>query len=387
MTLRIMLVIGTRPEAIKMAPVVAILRRLPNLVTPIVVVTGQHRQMLDQVLEIFSIRPDVDLDIMTPNQSLGALTARLAAALDEVIRQQRPDWVLVQGDTTSAMVASLLAFYQGVKVGHIEAGLRTHNLKQPFPEELNRRITDIVSTLYFSPTARTRANLLREGVPGDRILITGNTVIDALLLMRERVREKHGLLAPYHGMLDGKRLVLVTSHRRENFGEPFANICAALRELATRYHDVHFIFPVHYNPNVREPAHAALSGCKSITLIDPVDYETMVALMDRAHLILTDSGGVQEEAPTFDKPLLVMREVTERQEVIEAGAGVLVGTDTDLIISEARRLLDDPVAYRAMAAIPNPYGDGTSSQKIVDAILAHHGLSIRDAQSPAVIQR
>lgn len=387
MTLRIMLVIGTRPEAIKMAPVVAILRRLPNLVTPIVVVTGQHRQMLDQVLEIFSIRPDVDLDVMTPNQSLGALTARLTAALDEVIRQQRPDWVLVQGDTTSAMVASLLAFYQGVKVGHIEAGLRTHNLQQPFPEELNRRITDIVSTLYFSPTARTRSNLLREGVPGDRILITGNTVIDALLLMRERVREKHGLLAPYHGMLDGKRLILVTSHRRENFGEPFANICVALRELATRYHDVHFIFPVHYNPNVREPAHAALAGCKSITLIDPVDYETMVALMDRAHLILTDSGGVQEEAPTFDKPLLVMREVTERQEVIEAGAGVLVGTDTDLIISEARRLLDDPVAYRAMAAIPNPYGDGTSSQKIVDTILAHHGLSVREAQSPAVIQR
>lgn len=382
-----MLVIGTRPEAIKMAPVVAMLRRYPNLITPIVVVTGQHRQMLDQVLEIFSIRPDVDLDVMTPNQSLGALTARLTAALDEVIRQQRPDWVLVQGDTTSAMVASLLAFYQGVKVGHIEAGLRTHNLKQPFPEELNRRITDIVSTLYFSPTARTRSNLLREGVPGEQILITGNTVIDALLLMRERVREKRGLLAAYHGMLDGKRLILVTSHRRENFGEPFANICAALRELATRYHDVHFIFPVHYNPNVREPAHAALAGCKSITLIDPVDYETMVALMDRAHLILTDSGGVQEEAPTFDKPLLVMREVTERQEVIEAGAGVLVGTDTDLIISEARRLLDDPVAYHAMAAIPNPYGDGTASQKIVDAILAHHGPAARATQGPAAIRR
>lgn len=370
--LRIMVIIGTRPEAIKMAPVVKEIGKFPEYFQPLVCVTGQHREMLDQVLDIFKIKPDFDLNIMTPNQSLASLTARLTMALDEVITQSKPDWILVQGDTTSAMVASLVGFYHNVKVGHIEAGLRTHNLRQPFPEEVNRRITDIVSDLYFSPTERTRDNLLREGVRSEAIVVTGNTVIDALLMTAERVRERP--LPDHIPAIYPKWLILVTSHRRENFGEPFAAICQAVKEIAEKYLEcVHVVFPVHYNPNVRTPAFETLDGIANVTLIDPVDYETMVCLMARANLIMTDSGGVQEESPSLNKPMLIMRDVTERQEVVEVGAGVLVGTDREKIVREAVRLLENQSIYQQMAAAPSPYGDGYASKRIIQTIMDYHG--------------
>ncbi len=372
--IRVMLIIGTRPEAIKMAPVVKEFEKHPDIFKPIVCVTGQHREMLDQVLDIFQIVPDYDLNVMKPNQSLSRLTATIISALDEVIIESKPDWVLVQGDTTSAMAAGLVAFYHGIKVGHIEAGLRTHDIGQPFPEEANRRITDIMSNLYFSPTTRTRDNLLREGVNPDSILITGNSVIDALLMMVERVRE-----TPMGAFLPGieqKRLILVTSHRRENFGEPFAEVCRAIKTIAEQYRDtVHIVFPVHYNPNVRVPAHNILGNVQNISLSDPLNYETMVQLMDNAYMIMTDSGGIQEEAPSLNKPILILRDVTERQEVVEVGAAKLVGCDYQRIVFEAQQLLDDEQHYARMAAVPNPYGDGTTSRQIATAIMRYHNPS------------
>jgi UDP-N-acetylglucosamine 2-epimerase (non-hydrolysing) len=309
--LTVMVVIGTRPEAIKMAPVVRALRAQGDRMRPVVLVTGQHREMLDQALELFDIAADIDLDVMAPNQTLASLTAKVMLGVDAAVRDIRPDWVLVQGDTTSAMAAGLVAFYHEVKVGHIEAGLRTGHRRQPFPDEINRRITDLMSDLYFTPTERTPANLLREGVADGDIVVTGNTVIDALLHMAGAVDAE-----PLHEIdadLDGKRLILVTSHRRESFGTPFRDICTAVRDLAERdAGDAHVVFPVHYNPNVREPAHEILGGFANVHLVDPVDYGTMVKLMARAHVVLTDSGGVQEEAPSLNKPLVVMRELTER---------------------------------------------------------------------------
>jgi UDP-N-acetylglucosamine 2-epimerase (non-hydrolysing) len=368
-----MVIIGTRPEAIKMAPVVKAIAEFPTMLQPIVCVTGQHREMLDQVLDIFQITPDYDLNVMQPNQTLSTLTANLITGLDKVMLEAKPDWVLVQGDTTSAMAAGLVAFYQNVKIGHIEAGLRTHDRKQPFPEEVNRRITDLMSDLYFTPTQETRANLLREGVPETSILVTGNTVIDALLMTAHNVREE-----PLHEVevaLDGKRMILVTSHRRENFGEPFQNVCRALKALAERYtNDAVLVFPVHYNPNVREPARNILGGVPNIVLTDPVNYKTMVKLMARSHLVLTDSGGIQEEAPSLHKPLVILRDVTERQEVVTAGAGLLVGCDESAIVREVTRLMEDVAHYKAMSTVPNPYGDGTSSLQIIRAILIEEGL-------------
>lgn len=361
-----MTLIGTRPEAIKMAPVVAAVERHPQMQS-VLCVTGQHRQMLDSVLRTFDLRPDADLDVMQPNQQLAATTARILTRVDDVLAQHRPDWVLVQGDTTTVMAAALAAFYRGVRVAHVEAGLRTHDLRSPFPEEANRRIADLLADLYLAPTNVSRDNLLREGVRAERIVVTGNTAVDALLMVRERVRSRD--LSALTGPLAGRRLILVTSHRRESFGEPFLNTCRALRHLAEKYGDeAQFIYPVHFNPNVQKPAREMLGDLPNLTLVDPVDYETMVALMDRSYMILSDSGGVQEEAPSLGKPLLVLRDKTERPEVVACGAARLVGTEFDVIVREADRLMRDEAAYRAMASAGNPYGDGRAAERTVQAI-------------------
>lgn len=371
--LRVMVVIGTRPEAIKMAPMVKAIQEYSDFMEPIVCVTGQHREMLDQVLDTFDIRSDFDLNVMQPNQSLSTLTANLINGMDRVMHEANPDWVLVQGDTTSAMSAGLVSFYQKRKIGHIEAGLRTHDRHQPFPEEINRRITDLMSDLYFTPTKQTRSHLIREGVPSKSIVITGNTVIDALLMTSNRVR--HEPLTEIPGYSNQKRMILVTSHRRENFGQPFRNICDAVKTLAERYADeLQFVFPVHYNPNVRVPAQEILGGLQNVHLIEPVDYRTMVKLMNACYMVMTDSGGIQEEAPSLHKPILILRDVTERQEVVSAGAAVLVGCHSAAIVDETVRLLEDTDHYRAMSTVSNPYGDGTSSLQIVRAILIHEGL-------------
>ncbi len=371
-----MTVLGTRPEAIKLAPVIHALRRHPNRVRSIVCSTGQHREMLDHALRSFEIRPDFDLQLMQPDQSLAGLSARILSALDDVLRDVRPDWVLVQGDTTTVLAASLAAFYRRIRVGHVEAGLRSGDLLRPFPEEANRRIADVLADLHFVPTPAARDNLLREGVPAERIRLTGNTVIDALLATAQRI-DARALIARISGLDVGggffdKRLILVTAHRRESFGAPFADICRALRTIAGRYRgDVQIIYPVHFNPNIANPARALLGDVPNIALIQPVDYETMVALLQQAYFILTDSGGIQEEAPSLHKPVLVLREVTERQEVVALGAARLVGTNPDRIVAEAVRLLEDDEAYRRMASVTNPYGDGRASERIVEALLSH----------------
>ncbi len=367
---KIMTLFGTRPEAIKMAPLVQRIAAHPDL-RPIVCVTGQHREMLDQVLRTFAITPDVDLNVMRPDQRLAQTTATILTEVDAVLERLQPDWVLVQGDTTTVMAASLAAFYRRVKIAHVEAGLRTYDKYAPFPEEANRRIADALADLYFAPTETARANLIREGAPEARVIVTGNSVVDALLMVRERVRGRPLTLERQTGALRDKRLIVVTSHRRESFGEPFADICRALRAIAQRYHALaHIVYPVHLNPNVQLRARALLGGVPNITLTDPVDYETMVALMDRAYLILTDSGGMQEEAPSLGKPLLILRDKTERVEAVACGAAVLVGTDADAIVRETVRLMEDPAAYARMAAAGNPYGDGRASQRMVEALLA-----------------
>ncbi len=325
--------------------------------------------MLDQALRIFDLHPDIDLNVMQPDQSLSQSTARILTLLDDVLATHTPDWVLVQGDTTTVMAASLAAYYRRVKIGHVEAGLRTYDKNSPFPEEANRRIADALADAYFAPSTLTRDNLLREGVPPERITVTGNTVIDALMDVRQRVRGVD--LTPLTGPLDGKRLILVTSHRRESFGEPFADTCRALRIIAERYGDrVQIVYPVHLNPNIKAPAHALLGDVPNIRLIEPVDYEHIVALMDRSHFILTDSGGIQEEAPSLGKPVLVLREKTERVEVVENGAAKLVGTDVDAIVRESIALMEDETEYRRMSGAGNPYGDGHAARRIVDALLA-----------------
>jgi UDP-N-acetylglucosamine 2-epimerase (non-hydrolysing) len=365
--MKIMTLMGTRPEAVKMAPVVKALQSRRD-VQSIVCSTGQHRQMLDQVMRIFDLRADVELNVMQPNQQLAHTTARILTAVDETLAQHQPDWVLVQGDTTTVMAAALAAFYRNVRIAHVEAGLRTYDIRSPFPEEANRRIADALADLYFAPTDVARDNLLREGVAAERVVVTGNSVIDALLLIRERVRGRS--LEALTGPLNGRRLILVTSHRRESFGEPFANTCRALRTLAERYRDsAHIVYPVHLNPNIQQPAHELLGGLANLTLTDPVDYETIVALMDQSYMILTDSGGIQEEAPSLGKPVLVLREKTERVEVVDRGAARLVGTDHDVIVREAVRLMEDPAAYQAMATAGNPYGDGRAAERMVEALM------------------
>jgi UDP-N-acetylglucosamine 2-epimerase (non-hydrolysing) len=367
---KILVVFGTRPEAVKMAPVVKQLREHSELAESRVCVTGQHREMLDQVLGIFGLVPDYDLNIMSEDQSLASVSARVLMGLDEVFENYQPDWVLVQGDTTTAMATSLAAFYRRIKVGHVEAGLRTYDKFQPFPEEINRQIVDALSDLHFAPTERACQNLRREGVPDSSIRVTGNTVIDAMLWVREHVRRlKPRLPEGLARALPGNRLILVTGHRRESFGAGLEQICLAIREIAERFRDVLIVYPVHLNPNVQEPVRRILGGLERVMLVTPLPYATFAWLMDRCHLILTDSGGVQEEAPSLGKPVLVMREVTERPEGIEAGNASLVGTGKERIVRETSRLLNDTAAYNAMAEARNPYGDGHAAERIVEAIL------------------
>ncbi|MCB9885876.1 MAG: UDP-N-acetylglucosamine 2-epimerase (non-hydrolyzing) [Planctomycetes bacterium] len=352
----VLVVVGTRPEAVKLAPVVHALQRHPHLTTR-VLATAQHRHLLDQIHEFFAITPDRDLDLMRPDQSLADLTARMIAALDPVLAAEQPALVLAQGDTTTVMVTALACFYRRIPFGHVEAGLRTGDTANPFPEEMNRVLVGRMARLHFAPTDTSRDNLLREGTDPAAVHTTGNTVIDALLWAAERVDPAPFRPAP------GKRLVLVTAHRRENFGQPFEHVCAALRELADRP-DVQMLYPVHPNPNVRDVAHRVLAGHPSIQLVDPLDYPAMVAAMRACDLILTDSGGVQEEAPSLGKPVLVLRSTTERPEGVQAGAARLVGTDRRAIVAAATELLDDPAAYAAMANVVNPYGDGRAAERI-----------------------
>lgn len=368
--MRILSVFGTRPEAIKMAPVVAALATDARFEAR-VCVTAQHRQMLDQVLDLFGIQPAFDLDLMQPGQDLTDITSRVLLGMRSVFSEWRPDVVLVHGDTSTTMATSLAAYYQQVAVGHVEAGLRTGNIYSPWPEEMNRRIAGAISAVHFAPTETSQQNLLREGIDPRRVFITGNTVIDALLQVDRRLRADNALrsrIAADFDYLDpGKKLILVTGHRRENFGAGFDNICLALAELAARP-DVQIVYPVHLNPNVQEPVHRILGGVSNVYLIDPLDYLPFVYLMGRSHLILTDSGGVQEEAPSLGKPVLVMRDTTERPEAVTAGTVKLVGTNHHLIVREARELLAGGLAYERMAHAHNPYGDGLAAQRIIETL-------------------
>jgi len=372
MTKRVMIVFGTRPEAIKMAPVVAALRGTPGIDVQLVV-TAQHRQMLDQVLDLFALVPDEDLDLMTAGQSLPAMFGKILSGMHDVIARRQPDLVLVHGDTSTTLATALAAYYARVSIGHVEAGLRTGNLYAPWPEEANRRLTAPLAALHFAPTELSAHNLRTEGIHPASIHVTGNTVIDALLDVVARIEADAGLrdtLAAQFPFLDpGKRLLLVTGHRRENFGDGFEQICVALRALGAR-DDVQVVYPVHLNPSVLEPVHRILGNARNVHLIAPQDYLPFVYLMTRAHLILTDSGGIQEEAPSLGKPVLVMRETTERPEALDAGTVRLVGTDAALIRAQANRLLDDPAAYQAMARAHNPYGDGRAARRIADVIAA-----------------
>jgi UDP-N-acetylglucosamine 2-epimerase (non-hydrolysing) len=369
---KILSVFGTRPEAIKMAPVVKALAGQSEFFDSRVCVTAQHRQMLDQVLDLFQIKPEYDLDIMKPGQNLTDVTCNVLQGLAPVLEEFRPDVVLVHGDTTTTMAASLAAYYQRIAVGHVEAGLRTGNIYSPWPEEMNRRLAGAITRFHFAPTERSRQNLLDEGVAAETICITGNTVIDALLDVVNLVRTDTGLqqqMAERFGYLDpAKRLILVTGHRRENFGEGFEQICTALKRIAAAHDDVEILYPVHLNPNVQEPVKRILAGQQSIHLIEPQDYLPFVYLMDRSSMIITDSGGVQEEAPSLGKPVLVMRDTTERPEAVTAGTVKLVGTDAERIFAEASKLLGDTQEYAAMALAHNPYGDGMAASRIVEAL-------------------
>lgn len=366
---RILVVFGTRPEAIKLFPLVHALRRTDADVR--VCVTGQHREMLDQVLEIAQITPEHDLDLMLPNQSLDTLSARLLTELGKVMDADRPDRVIVQGDTATAMIGALTAYYRKIPVGHVEAGLRSGNIYHPWPEEVNRKVVGAIADLHFAPTDTSRDALLAENVPAERIHVTGNTVIDALIETRARVDSDAALastIAPIAARFAGKRIVAVTTHRRENFGEGLKSVAQAVRRIADRP-DVAVIFPVHPNPNVRAPMSEVLGGVENVAMIDPLDYPNFVRLLSLCHFVMTDSGGVQEEAPALAKPVLVMRETTERPEGVAAGTAKLVGNDEEVIVTEASRLLDDSAAYEAMARAHNPFGDGRSSERIARIIL------------------
>ena len=367
--MKVLTVFGTRPEAIKMAPVVKALAAVEGIDAR-VCATAQHREMLDQVLTLFKIVPDYDLDIMRVEQNLSEITSRVLSGLEPILKDFAPDIVLVHGDTTTTLAASLAAYYQRISVGHVEAGLRTGNIYSPWPEEINRKVVSAITSLHFAPTDGARQNLLREGVKDSAIHVTGNTVIDALHDGTEMMvsdTELSSCLADTVALPKGKRIILVTGHRRENFGNGFERICETLYQIAGR-DDVHVVYPVHLNPNVRKPVERLLGGHENISLIPPQDYLPFVYLMNRAELILTDSGGVQEEAPSLGKPVLVMRDTTERPEAVDAGTVKLVGTDVQLIVTELTRLLDDQCAYEEMSFAHNPYGDGKAAMQIISAI-------------------
>lgn len=393
---KIMLVFGTRPEAIKMAPLVKKFQEQSDRIETVVCVTGQHRQMLDQVLDLFEIKPDFDLNIMKAGQDLYDVTSRVLLGMRDVLKEARPDVVLVHGDTTTSTAAALAAFYQQIPVGHVEAGLRTHNIYSPWPEEMNRLITGRIASFHFAPTPLSRKNLMREAIPDQQILVTGNTVIDALYWVVDKIKQDQTLDAQLANILKeagydvdrldgGRRLVLITGHRRENFGEGFIHMCTAIRDLAHRYPNVDFVYPMHLNPNVRRPIQQVFEGLDSLSsgegwgeagnlfFIEPLEYLSFVYLMEKSTIVLTDSGGIQEEAPGLGKPVLVMRDTTERPEALDAGTVKLVGTDYDKIVSEVSLLLDDPQAYAVMSQAVNPYGDGEACGRIVNALLYRLG--------------
>lgn len=381
---KVMLVFGTRPEAIKMAPLVKEFQKYPEAFDTIVCVTGQHRQMLDQVLGLFGIVPEYDLDIMKQGQDLYDITSRVLLGLRDVLKEAKPDVVLVHGDTTTSTAAALAAFYQQIPVGHVEAGLRTHNIYSPWPEEINRQITSRIATYNFAPTPLSKSNLLREAVDEKSIVITGNTVIDALYWVVNKIKNDGALSAELKNILSqsgydverlagGRKLVLITGHRRENFGDGFINMCTAIKDLTQKYPDVDFVYPMHLNPNVRKPIHEVfgedLSGLPNMFFIEPLEYLSFVYLMEKSTIVLTDSGGIQEEAPGLGKPVLVMRDTTERPEALEAGTVKLVGTNYDKIVGEVSRLLDDAEYYDAMSKAVNPYGDGMGCDRIVKSFM------------------
>lgn len=383
-----MLVFGTRPEAIKMAPLVKKFQEQSDRIETVVCVTGQHRQMLDQVLDLFEIKPDFDLNIMKAGQDLYDVTSHVLLGMRDVLKEVKPDVVLVHGDTTTSTAAALAAFYQQIPVGHVEAGLRTHNLYSPWPEEMNRLITGRIASFHFAPTPLSRKNLMREAIPDQQILMTGNTVIDALYWVVDKIKQDQTLDAQLAHILKEagydvdrlageRRLVLITGHRRENFGEGFIHMCTAIRDLANRYPNVDFVYPMHLNPNVRRPIHEVfgedLSRFENLFFIEPLRYLSFVYLMEKSTIVLTDSGGIQEEAPGLGKPVLVMRDTTERPEALDAGTVKLVGTDYDKIVSGVSQLLDDPQAYAAMSQAVNPYGDGEACGRIVNALLYRLG--------------
>lgn len=372
---KILLVFGTRPEAIKMAPLVKALQKDTEHFETRVCVTAQHRQMLDQVLEVFGITPEYDLNIMAPNQDLYDITAKVLLGLREVLKDFRPDTVFVHGDTTTSMAASLAAFYMQIPVGHVEAGLRTYNMLSPWPEEMNRQVTDRICTYYFAPTEQSRANLLQENIDAKKIFITGNTVIDALLMAVDiisttaGVKEKMAKELQEKGYTVGDReYILVTGHRRENFGDGFLHICKAIKELAALHPEMDIVYPVHLNPNVQKPVYELLSGLSNVYLISPLDYLPFIYAMQHSTLLLTDSGGVQEEAPSLGKPVLVMRDTTERPEAVEAGTVKLVGTNAEAIVSNVTALLLDKEMYKRMSETHNPYGDGQACERIIAAL-------------------
>ena len=367
-----LIIFGTRPEAIKMAPLVKAFQKENDAFETKVCITAQHREMLDQVLSFFEITPDYDLDLMKPNQNLYTLTSDIITSLKPILEEFKPDFVYVHGDTTTTMAASIAAFYSGAQVCHVEAGLRTFNKRSPFPEEINRSIAGRISDYHFSPTETSRQNLLNENILDDSILVTGNTVIDALEFSNNKVNSSNYLDEEIENLRSiqdpDKKLILVTGHRRENHGQGFINICSALKQIASDNEDAQIIYPVHLNPNVQKPVYELLGNIKNIKLINPLSYPAFVWLMNKSYIIITDSGGVQEEAPSLGKPVLVMRDTTERPEAVDAGTVILVGTDTDKIISQANTLLNDDSRYDSMSKLHNPYGDGTACQKIVKFI-------------------
>lgn len=361
--IKVLVIFGTRPEAIKMAPVIKEMYKFPENFKVVVGVTAQHREMLDQVLKLFEIKPNFDLNIMQENQTLHYLSSRAMEFVSETLIRLKPDLVLVQGDTTTAMIVALAAFYQRIPVGHIEAGLRTSDIYNPFPEEVNRRLISTLATLNFAPTKTAVISLRSEGIKDAKIFLTGNTIIDALKMVTDKIDDSKVILS-----LNGRRLILVTAHRRENFGKPLKNICLALKEIVNKNKDVEVIYPVHLNPNVRDIVYKELKNRERINLIDPVEYDELIYLLRNSYFILTDSGGIQEEAPTYGKPVLVMRKVTERPEGVEAGVAKVVGTDTKTIVRKAQTLLNNSEAYNKMSKAVNPYGDGRASQRIVKII-------------------